>query len=208
MHRRKFRLTPSVLAIPLFLCSFAGIVTAGAEERMHGLEIFRSGNIVITSSAVSDGIAKKGDRASLHDRWCRPRLVVDIYSPNREPFDGNREGLKRALEEFRTFLSADCPRASQLPGARRQRLSQRLQSHDQRSQCGHCPRSCRAAPGGQSKTRTEPQASCCPSARPARRRDSAGAKFQACSCPARGDADAGAAALHVPLPGRDDVGRL
>lgn len=52
MHRRKFRLTPSVLAIPLFLCSFAGIVTAGAEERMHGLEIFRSGNIVITSSAI------------------------------------------------------------------------------------------------------------------------------------------------------------
>lgn len=114
MHRRKFRLTPSVLAIPLFLCSFAGIVTAGAEERMHGLEIFRSGNIVITSSAVSDGIAKKGDRASLHDRWCRPRLVVDVYSPNREPFDGNREGLKRALEEFRTFLSADCPRAREI----------------------------------------------------------------------------------------------
>lgn len=119
MHRRKFRLTPSVLAIPLFLCSFAGIVTAGAEERMHGLEIFRSGNIVITSSAVSDGIAKKGDRASLHDRWCRPRLVVDVYSPNREPFDGNREGLKRALEEFRTFLSADCPRGKSISVARR-----------------------------------------------------------------------------------------
>jgi hypothetical protein len=114
MPRRKFRLIPHILAVLLFLCCLVGISPAVAELRMHGLEIFRSGEFVITSKNVTAGLAKTNDQAALRKRWCRPQVNINVYAPDASPFQGNREGLKRVLEEFRTFLSQVCPEARAL----------------------------------------------------------------------------------------------
>jgi hypothetical protein len=76
MSKGDVHLRPRVLSISIVLC-VAGISSADAEPRTHGLEIFSSGEFVITSKNVAAGLAKTNDQAALRKRWCRPQININ-----------------------------------------------------------------------------------------------------------------------------------